>query len=106
MTTKLLTFFDSGTLSAAPRACVSRFSRAPEEPLFRAADTRHIPRLRTPLECRWQIDPVTGALAAFWVDASADGGTAASGKETIEAPRYRRKPLRDAGSSAAARLAA
>ncbi len=106
MTTKLLTFFDFGTLIAAPRACVSRFWRGPEQAFFRAADTRDIPRLRTPLECRWRIDPVTGALAASWVVASADGGAAASAKESIEAPRRRRKPLRDAGGSAAARLAA
>jgi len=25
------------------------------------------PRLRTPLECRWVIDPMTGGLSAHWV---------------------------------------
>jgi hypothetical protein len=32
----------------------------------RAADTRHIPRLRSQLKCRWRIDPITGTLLAHW----------------------------------------
>jgi len=43
------------------------------------ADDRSIPTLvdtppplRTLLECRWVDDPLTGSLAAHWVDLSAD----------------------------------
>jgi hypothetical protein len=37
-----------------------------------AANIRHVPRLHAPLECRWRIDPMTGALSAFWLDPSAN----------------------------------
>jgi hypothetical protein len=80
MTTKLLTFYDFVRVSAAPRARAkaslrltrSRWaSSAAAGSLFsRTPDTRHLPRLRAPLECRWQIDPMTGALTARWVDPS------------------------------------
>jgi hypothetical protein len=79
MTTKLLTFYDFVRVGAAPRARAKAYSRgAAAGPLFsRTPDTRHIPRLRAPLECRWQIDPMTGALTARWVDPSANASARA-----------------------------
>jgi len=37
-----------------------------------AANIRPVPRLHAPLECRWRVDPMTGALSAFWLDPSAN----------------------------------
>jgi hypothetical protein len=56
-------------------------------PSSRAPTNRHIPRLRAPLECRWRIDPVTGALSAFWLDPSAIAGTRAAVESEIIDPR-------------------
>src|SRR5205807_3490668 len=30
------------------------------------ANSRHVPRLHAPLECRWRIDPMTGTTIAPW----------------------------------------
>jgi hypothetical protein len=68
------------------------------------ADTPHIPLSRVPLECRWRVDPVSGALAARWVDASQrDTGAIAE-----DSPRYWRRPLAiaDAGRRSCCRVAA
>jgi hypothetical protein len=55
---------------------------------FPAANIRSVPRLHAPLECRWRIDPKTGALSAFWLDPSAIAGTrAAAESEFIDARR-------------------
>jgi hypothetical protein len=40
----------------------------------RAANIRYVPGLHAPLECRWRIDPMTGALFAVWRDPAADAG--------------------------------
>jgi hypothetical protein len=107
MTTKLLNFYDFARVAAAPFARANECSRgAAGASLSPAADTRHIPRLRAPVECRWQIDPATGALQARWVDPSADRGADASVDDNIEPWPCRRQPLNVAGDSAAARLAA
>jgi hypothetical protein len=82
-------------------------SRSTEGASFsRAADTRHIPRLRSQLKCRWRIDPITGTLLAHWVDPSADRGADASLDDIIDARLCRRLPLRVARSPATTRAAA
>jgi hypothetical protein len=54
-----------------------------------AANIRHVPRLHAPLECKWRIDPMTGALSAFWLDPSANAGTRATVEsEPIDARRW------------------
>jgi hypothetical protein len=104
MTTKLLNFYDSAWV---PFARANEYSSSAVGALSsRAADTRHIPRLRAPLECRWQIDPATGALLARWIDPATDRGTRASGDDYNEPRPCRRRPLNVAGGSAATRLAA
>jgi hypothetical protein len=42
------------------------------------------PPLRTPLECRWDDDPMTGCLSAHWVDRSADVSTAAAAGRIVD----------------------
>jgi hypothetical protein len=68
MTTKILAFYDFIGMVAA-----SRVRAAAEATYSRPPDTRHIPHLRTPLECRWQIDQMTGVITACWIDSSAKG---------------------------------
>jgi hypothetical protein len=107
MTAKLLKFNGFARVAAAPFARANEYSRGAAGASFsRAADTRHIPRLRAPLECRWQIDPATGALQARWVDPATDRGAHASVDDNIQPWPCRRQPLNVAGDSAAARLAA
>jgi hypothetical protein len=54
-----------------------------------AANIRHVPRLHAPLECRWRIDPVTGALSAFWLDPSANTRAVAPvEQEPVDARRW------------------
>jgi hypothetical protein len=52
------------------------------------ADTPHIPLLRAPLKCRWQADPVSGVLAARWLDTSQELNAGASIEDNAKAPRY------------------
>jgi hypothetical protein len=113
MTTKLLTFYDFRRVGAAHRARAKAYSRgAAAGSLFsRTLDTRHIPRLRAPLECRWRIDPMTGALTARWVDpsispsASADVEPEPTGsRRSVRRPRQAARGL--AARSHGARLAA
>src|ERR1700737_4829704 len=65
-----------------PRAAPSPFPSP-------AANIRYVPRLHAPLECRWRIDPITGALSAFWLDPSANTRTVAPAEqEPVDARRW------------------
>jgi hypothetical protein len=56
---------------------------------FPAANIRYVPRLHAPLECRWRIDPMTGALSAFWLDPSANNRAVAPvEQEPFDARRW------------------
>ena len=81
MFTKLL------TKSAGARVRAGRHTRARAgASYFPAANIRDVLRLHAPLECRWRIDPMTGALFAVWRDPSADASTrAAAEQEPIDA---------------------
>jgi hypothetical protein len=71
MFTKLLAMPDVARVGAPLRA--GRHTRARAGASYiPAANTRYVPHLHAPLECRWRIDPMTGALFAFWLDPSAD----------------------------------
>ncbi|MGH6869651.1 MAG: hypothetical protein ACREDA_12445 [Methylocella sp.] len=74
---------------------------------FPAANVRYVPRLRAPLECRWRIDPMTGALTAFWLDPSANTRAVAPvEQEPIDARRWFTQSPRAARGYSAPRLAA
>ncbi len=74
---------------------------------FTAANIGHLPRLHAPLECRWRIDPMTGALTAFWLDPSANTRAAAPVEpESIGARRWFAQSPRAARGCSAPRLAA
>jgi hypothetical protein len=70
MTTKILAFYDFTGMVAASRDRATGNSRGAAEATF---SHPHIPHLRTPLECRWQIDPMTDVITACWIDPSAQG---------------------------------
>jgi hypothetical protein len=71
MITKLLGI--SGVARAGPPARRGALPRARAgASYFPAANIRYVPRLHAPLECRWRINPMTGALSAFWLDPSAN----------------------------------
>ena len=71
MFTKLLAI--SGVARVGPPGRPAAFTRTPARTsYFPAANIRYVPRLHAPLECRWRIDPMTGALSAAWRDPSAD----------------------------------
>ena len=71
MFTKLLAF--PGLMRAGGPARAGGFACArAEKSYFPTANIRYVPRLHAPLECRWRIDPMTGALSAFWLDPSAN----------------------------------
>jgi hypothetical protein len=106
MTTKLFTFFDV-VRPDVPAGTGAYSSSIAGASLSRAPTNRHIPRLRAPLECRWRIDPVTGALSAFWLDPSAIAGTkAAVESEIIDARRWFMQSHQAARGYPAPRLAA
>jgi hypothetical protein len=107
MTIKLLNFHHFEHVSVASWNRARKYSRAAAySSRTPAPDTRLIPHLRAPLECRWQIEPITGALLARWVDPRAGRGAGTSAEEVIDDLRCRRQPLRVAGGSVAARAAA
>src|SRR5215472_1375237 len=104
MTAKLLSFYGFARATVAPSARGNGYSRRAAGAVFsRVADTRHIPHLQSPLACRWQIDPATGALLACWIDPATDQ---ASSEDNVELRLCRRQPLNVAGGSAAARAPA
>ena len=71
MITKFLAM--SGVARAIVQVRRGAFTRAlARATYFPAANIRYVPRLHAPLECRWRIDPMTGALSAFWQDPSAN----------------------------------
>ncbi|MGB6325044.1 MAG: hypothetical protein WBG11_04525 [Methylocella sp.] len=71
MFTKLLGM--SGVVRAGPPVGAGRRSLARAGAAYLpAANIRYVPRCHAPLECRWRIDPMNGALSAFWLDPSAD----------------------------------
>ena len=71
-----------------------------------AANIRHVPRLHAPLESRWRIDPMTGALSAFWLDPSATRAVAPVEQEPVDARRWFAQSPRAARGHPAPRLAA
>jgi hypothetical protein len=92
---KPLTFFD--VVRPDVPAGAGAFSRSSAgASLSRAPTNRHIPRLRAPLECRWRIEPLTGALLADWSDPSANAGTRAASEQEIIDPRRCFRQLRQA----------
>ncbi|MGA7385814.1 MAG: hypothetical protein WBW81_14310 [Methylocella sp.] len=106
MFTKLLAMSDVACTGARGRA--SRHARArAEASYFPAANIRAVPRFHAPLECRWRIDPMTGALSAFWLDPSADARAVAPvEQEPIGARRWFAQFPRAARGYSAPRLAA
>jgi hypothetical protein len=72
-----------------------------------AANIRPVPRRHVPLECRWRIDPMTGASSAFWLDPSANTRAVAPvEEEPIDARRWFAQSRQAAGGHPAPRLAA
>ena len=106
MFTKLLAI--SGVARAGPPAHGRAFTRARAGAYdFPAANTRYVPRLHAPLECRWRIDPMTGALAAVWRDPSADARAVTPvEQEPVDARRWFAQSRQAAGGYPAPRLAA
>jgi hypothetical protein len=110
MTTKLLNFYDFAR-AATPWAVRAKAisSANPLTTLTRAADSGGALRLRTSLECRWYIDPATGALLARWELPAADAALEkAAGTQNPDAypGRRLRLPHSKAAVSAASRAAA
>ena len=85
---KLLTI--SGVTRAGPPGRPAAVTRTPARTSYiRAANIRCVPRLHAPLECRWRIDPMTGALSAFWLDQSTNTRAVAPvEQEPIDARRW------------------
>ena len=108
MTAKLLFLFEFAHASAASRIRAKGFSRnraglaMPSPP----SAAKRIPQPRPRLECRWQSDPVTGALRAHWVCPAADSGAHVSAGDIVEDRRRLRPELAAAGSPGALRPAA
>ena len=72
MTSKFLAFYVfAGMIEASHVRARGRSRGATKEKLSSTPDAACIPCVRGPLECRWQIDPTTGALTLCWVDPSA-----------------------------------
>ena len=88
MFTKLLAI--SGVARVGPPGRPGAFTRTPARTsYFPAANIRYVPRLHAPLECRWRIDPMTGALSAVWRDPSADARAVTPvEQEPIDARRW------------------
>jgi hypothetical protein len=106
MFTKLLAF--PGLMRAGGPARAGGFARArAEKSYFPTANIRYVPRLHAPLECRWRIDPMTGALSAFWLDPSANTRAVAPvEREPIETRRWFAQSPKAARGYPAPRLAA
>jgi len=98
----------SGVARAGPPVRGGRYARARAgASYFPAANIRSVPRLHAPLECRWRIDPMTGALSAFWLDPSANTcAVAPVEQEPIDARRWCAQSRQVAGGYSAPRLAA
>jgi hypothetical protein len=106
MFTKLLAMPGVARVGAPVRAGRHTRARAGAS-YFPATNTRYVPRLHAPLECRWRIDPMTGALSAFWLDPSADTRAVAPvEQEPIDARRCFAQSRRAARGYPAPRLAA
>ena len=106
MFTKLLAI--SGVARAGPPAHGRAFTRTRAGASdFPAATIRYVPRLHAPLECRWRIDPMTGALSAVWRDPSADARAVTPvEQEPVDARRWFAQSRQAAGGYPAPRLAA
>jgi hypothetical protein len=80
----------SGAARAGPPVRAGRHTGASAAaPYFPAANIRYVPRLHAPLECRWRIDPMSGALSAFWLDPSANTrAVAPAEQEPVDARRW------------------
>jgi hypothetical protein len=108
MFTKLVAMSGVASAGAPVRSGCHGYARAGASYFpSRAPTNRHIPRLRAPLECRWRIDPVTGALSAFWIDPSANTRAVAPLEhEPAEARRWFAQSPQAARGYPAPRLAA
>jgi hypothetical protein len=108
MFTKLLAM--SGVARAGAPVRARRHARARAGASYLpalAANIRHVPRLHAPLECRWRIDPMTGALSAFWLDPSANTRAVAPvEQEPVDARRRFAQSPQAARGHPAPRLAA
>jgi hypothetical protein len=106
MITKLLAI--SGVARAGPPARRGAFPRdRAGASYFPAANIRYVPRLHAPLECRWRINPMTGALSAFWLDPSAKTRAMAPvEQEPIDARRWFSRSRQAARGYSATQLAA
>jgi hypothetical protein len=106
MFTKLLAI--SGVARAVPPGRPAAVTRTPARTSYiRAANIRYVPRLHAPLECRWRIDPMTGALSAFWLDQSTNTRAVAPvEQEPIDARRWFAQFPQAASGDPAPRLAA
>lgn len=62
---------------AYARTCVDTRARGGGS-LRPAASDRYVPRLHRPLECKWRISPMTGALSAVWFDPANRAGQGSS----------------------------
>jgi len=89
MFTKFLAMSGATRASAPVRVRRHTHARAGAS-YFPAANNRYVPRLHAPLECRWRIDPMTGALSAFWLDPSANTRAVAPAaeQEPVDARRW------------------
>jgi hypothetical protein len=104
MTTKLLTFFDAAHMGLPLRSRAGACFRARAKASSPAARSiRYLSRVRAPLECRWQIDPMIGALVAIWFDPSANTGTKSVGETESLDPRRCFRQLRQAARGPVAR---
>ena len=106
MFTKLLAI--SGVARVGPPGRPVAFTRtSARTSYFPAANIRYVPRSHAPLECRWRIDPMTGALSAAWRDPSADAcAVTPVEQEPIDARRGFAQSRQAGRGGAAARLAA
>ena len=108
MTAKLLFFHDFARAAAASRARSNAFSRnaAARSIAPASAAARYVPHVRPRAECRWQVDPATGALRARWQRPCADRGAGSTASDIIDGQGHLRPPLAAAGDPGALRPAA
>jgi hypothetical protein len=83
MTSKFFAFYVfAAMIEASYVRARGRPRGAAKEQSSGTLDVGCIPCLPAPLECRWQIDPLIGAITSCWVDPSAIGCGCAVEPET------------------------
>jgi len=108
MTAKLLFFRDFARAAQASRTRANAYSRsaAPRPDSGAPAAARYVPHVRPRAECRWLVDPATGALRAHWQRPCADRGAGSTASDIIDGQGHLRPPLAAAGDPGALRPAA